>query len=575
MFERYASGRYSFQEIANLLNDNGHRTRAGRRFSKDTIADMLRNPFYAGKVVYKEGQRGDVGETHPGRQQPIISEELWAAAARIRERHHHASRSVQHEYRAYLLSQLVSCHSCGRKLRSQGTPTGNYYREVSYSRGYEDCPYSQRGTRMDRLHEQVSQIARQTRLPPDWQSDLQEMLDDDEEVDTLRNKRGRLLAERRRLKELYVRGEFEDDADLYRTQMERIRREMDLLPSADDLYQIGQAAHLMESLSAVWDQADPGDQRDLLRLMLREVRVDVLQGRIVLLYPSVPFIPLFRSVPQVREVDFGVFAPAWPVAMANELPYSALPPLSAVSPAAPALPFVDAWPWSEDAAARISPHVSQALKVRRQMGHEEGCVVEVPVAGVPAVRLDGRKWPAMTVCQMSVAQALALPESAIAVLTTPLAVQAHGDREEMVRGMAARLEVGGCWHIIDILPASMPAHWVFAYFPDAWRLAHSRLWSGHDFYNALRQAGLQVTQKEHTFFQAVSLGAAQMIARRREGLLALLPDDVYEMGLQRLEQAIAEQGEEALVSSEFTLIEILAVKGESSEKPAEDEPVEE
>ena len=73
----------------------------------------------------------------------------------------------------------------------------------------------------------------------------------------------------------------------------------------------------------------------------------------------------------------------------------------------------------------------------------------------------------------------------------------------------------------------------------------------------------------------MSLGAAHAIARRREGLLALLPDDVYEMGLQRLEQAIAEQGEEALISSEFTLIEILAVKGESSEKPAEDEPVEE
>ena len=57
MFERYVTGRFSFAEIADMVNDRGWRTRAGRRFSKDTVTDMLRNPFYAGKVIYKAGQR--------------------------------------------------------------------------------------------------------------------------------------------------------------------------------------------------------------------------------------------------------------------------------------------------------------------------------------------------------------------------------------------------------------------------------------------------------------------------------------------------------------------------------------
>ena len=56
MFERYVTGRYSFADIAEMVNDHGWRTRAGRRFSKDTITDMVRNSFYAGKVMYKESR---------------------------------------------------------------------------------------------------------------------------------------------------------------------------------------------------------------------------------------------------------------------------------------------------------------------------------------------------------------------------------------------------------------------------------------------------------------------------------------------------------------------------------------
>ena len=75
---RYSTGQASYQEIADWLNDAGLRTRSGNRFSKDTVADMLRNPFYKGYVLYRPGSRSqDEGELFPGRQEPIVASELW------------------------------------------------------------------------------------------------------------------------------------------------------------------------------------------------------------------------------------------------------------------------------------------------------------------------------------------------------------------------------------------------------------------------------------------------------------------------------------------------------------------
>jgi len=44
-----------------LLFDTGYRNRNGKPFPKDTLADMLSNPFYMGKIVYR-GDHGKIEE---------------------------------------------------------------------------------------------------------------------------------------------------------------------------------------------------------------------------------------------------------------------------------------------------------------------------------------------------------------------------------------------------------------------------------------------------------------------------------------------------------------------------------
>jgi site-specific DNA recombinase len=561
-FERYATGRYSYQGVADVLNDAGHHTRRGRRFSKDTVADMLRNPFYAGKVVYKEGKRGDVGEVYDGLHEPLVSESIWEATVRVRQRHHHASRDFQHKVLPYLLSRVSRCHVCGRRLRAQSKGDAyKYYREMSYARGYLDCPNAQIGVRAEKLHAQINAIVRQLHLPSDWQEELSRIVGDDDERATLDNRRARLIARRRRLKEAYVYGDFDEDEDIYRRELDRIRRELETLPSTDDLLHIRHAADLLGSLADVWDEADPADQRDLIRLMLREVHVDVVQGRVLFLRPIATFIPLFRSMPILRECGLGTFAPVWRDGEGDLTPVPELPALKAVPRKPVGLPFLPTWPWEPDPTHRISRSLSSALKARRKAGCSSEIAVSVPRAGVLPVLLDGRKWPGASLEKLSLEEALAKPKGSLSFIATPLAVQESDDPEGLAEAVFRVLDEAGHWHLVDVVPASMPGHWVFAFFPEAWSHVEGSLWRAYDFYNILRHLGFEVEQREHTFRQPVSLRAALKIARRRPGVLAALPDEIYEAGLQRLEAAVEERGADSLEPSEVTVVEVTAVKG--------------
>ncbi len=563
MFERYVTGRYSFSDISDMINDRGWRTRGGRRFSKDTVTDMVRNPFYAGKVVYKAGQRQrEAGEVFEGQHEPLISEELWEASMRIRKRHQHRVRVSQAVARPYLLSQLARCHICGRSLRAQGLRSGGYYREMSYERGFDDCPNSRIGTRAAGLHAQVGAILRLLELPADWQTELAEMLGEEDGALPLANRRARLTAERRRLKEAFLRGDFEEDEDLYRRALERVRRELEQLPSEGDLAQLKYSAELLDALSEVWDDADVGDQRDLTHLMLREARVDVAQGRLQLLYPTAPFVPLFRKIPLLAEREMGSFVPVWTPELAREFELPVLPALTEQTRQPVAAPFLPVWPWQVAPNARISPSLSVILKARRAAGAEGGLFVTVSHPGVPAAEVDRRKWGDVALQARTLAEALALPAGSLACLDTPLGVGDQAELEALAGRVYAVLEPNGYWHFIDLMPSSMPAHWLFTYFPDLWTAVRGAAWTPHKIFSVLREAGFGLVLQEHAFYQPVSLAAAYALAGRRTGMLATLAEDLYQHGMEKLAAAVREQGGQTVIGSEVTLVEVAAVKDE-------------
>ena len=79
----------SFPDTAGDLNRQRIPTRSGRPWSADTLRDMLRNPVYAGYVLYRGAKgrnRRNAGTLYPGLHEPIVSWETFCQAqdARVR-----------------------------------------------------------------------------------------------------------------------------------------------------------------------------------------------------------------------------------------------------------------------------------------------------------------------------------------------------------------------------------------------------------------------------------------------------------------------------------------------------------
>jgi predicted nucleic acid-binding Zn ribbon protein len=51
LFEKYATGKYTHQELASLANKMGMRSRHGMQMSKQLVAKIIANPIYYGMVV--------------------------------------------------------------------------------------------------------------------------------------------------------------------------------------------------------------------------------------------------------------------------------------------------------------------------------------------------------------------------------------------------------------------------------------------------------------------------------------------------------------------------------------------
>jgi len=560
-YEAYATGQYTAQDIADMLNARGYRTRKGRRFSKEGVREILRNPFYKGYVVYRQGQHHSEGEIYPGKHEPIVSEELWDTVQQMLRRNQHRSSSFQPQARTYLLSQIAHCHLCGRTLRAQGAKRYTYYREMSRYRGYDDCPHTSVGAQARRLHALLGRIISHLRLPPDWQAELEEMMTyDDEEIVALQKQRARLLAERRRLREMYLAGDFEGDERLYRREMDRIKRQLALLPTPDDFLRVRRAAAMVESLAEVWEKATPEERQDMVRLLLKEVHVDVANQRLVRLYPYPVFIPLFRNVAMLVEPEVGVFVPRWPPEATDLLAYPQLPTL-AQAPESPVLaPFLPTWPWPDDAKARVSPDLARLLKERRKAGEPFHSVVQVPHPGVPRWRVDARKWADVKLCTVPWEEIGQVPEASVHILHTPLRLQQAPDRAAVLQEAQRVLATGGLWYLLDLVPTSMPAHWAFTFFPGLWEVVREQAWDTQALYVALREAGFRAKVREQAFYQPVTLAVARTLARVRAGWLAHLSEEAYREGLARLDAAMEREGEGAVVGSEVVLVVAYAWK---------------
>jgi site-specific DNA recombinase len=118
MFELYASGNYSMQELCDKFNSLGMRTPKNRKLRVSIVQYLLKNPFFYGVFLYR-------GEIHQGAHEPIITKKLFDQCQEIMQSRTKRRKKIKHDYP---LIGFMACGTCGCAITAERQKGHIYYR---------------------------------------------------------------------------------------------------------------------------------------------------------------------------------------------------------------------------------------------------------------------------------------------------------------------------------------------------------------------------------------------------------------------------------------------------------------
>ena len=115
-FELYSKGSYSVKAIADILFEDGFRSRKGYKYHKSKIHKILQNPFYYGVMRMH-------GKFYAGKHKPIISKELFDDVQKVIMGKNHGKQRKHF----FALRGFFRCNKCGCLLTATIKKGFTYY----------------------------------------------------------------------------------------------------------------------------------------------------------------------------------------------------------------------------------------------------------------------------------------------------------------------------------------------------------------------------------------------------------------------------------------------------------------
>jgi len=118
-FELYASGQYTLRALREELYQRGLRNRLGDKVEVNTLAKVLRNPFYTGIIYMRRS-----GETYAGLHTPLIAPSTFR---QVQDRldGKTSAKIIRHDF---LFRRMVACAHCRYHLIGERQKGHVYYR---------------------------------------------------------------------------------------------------------------------------------------------------------------------------------------------------------------------------------------------------------------------------------------------------------------------------------------------------------------------------------------------------------------------------------------------------------------
>ena len=221
MFERYAGGNSTLDNLAVMLENAGVMSKGNRRVHISRISFILQNPFYYGHFRY-------AGEVYEGNHSPLISKSLHDKAnAVLRSR----GRVLNIKTDPAPYCGLLRCGFCDMgitaEVKEKHQLNGNIHHYTYYrcTRKNKAVRCKEAPVRSELLDSQLSALLGEYAMPQEWVSPLSAMLDTEaasasktatEAVQGLRDKVFDISNKLERLTDLYVAEDIEREDYLSR-----------------------------------------------------------------------------------------------------------------------------------------------------------------------------------------------------------------------------------------------------------------------------------------------------------------------------------------------------------------------
>ncbi len=315
MFELYATGEWSFKDLADLLNQRGFKTTVGNRVQKETTHQILKNRLYVGYISRAEtsftsngnrvnGEKMEGKGVHP----PLISQELFDKAQEIMGKRRHNVQANPKEW-LHLLSGLCYCGEClngaeppddlpinrwgkcytYRDVRdfppSKAFPEGRHYVYQYYR-----CKELHKAAKAGELDQQVIDFLLSEDLADRWRDNTLKVVIEGMETLNTEERIADIKATMSRIDDRWDLG-FIVDRNEYIAKRQALQDELDALkPAREDAYE--RAMDLIHNFGKHWHDAE-GDmhkQQELIQTVVERVYVENGKLSAIVMKPDQRFI---------------------------------------------------------------------------------------------------------------------------------------------------------------------------------------------------------------------------------------------------------------------------------------------
>ena len=311
----YATGQFSFRDVADRLNAQGYRTRTGRPFTGASIRDVLGNRFYEGIVVYHEG-RPDELVTNGSHEVSQEVKDLWTKCQEIKlSRRNNTAGHPRGASRSFPFSRVLKCHQCDRPYYGETVRKADQatLRLSHERRGPErDCqskPRSQSVTAL--VHQMGDRVMPFLKLDATWKTRVIAALKRQAPQTHDQSQQKRLTGALENLRKQHLWGDLSDEK--YKLERQTLERQLKLSTEPvqpSELPNLERSARLLEDMQVLWSHEGVTDQQR--EALVREVfhRITIEGKEFISIEPKPAYVPLFASM--ATNEEFGYWEPNSP-----------------------------------------------------------------------------------------------------------------------------------------------------------------------------------------------------------------------------------------------------------------------